>query len=89
MNRKEWERERPKGRTRFIWKHGVLEFGLPAGVALALAIYGSANGLSWTGLASAPFLNELVWKLALFTPIIGYVWGRVLWAYYARVYGTA
>jgi hypothetical protein len=89
MDRIEWERERPKGRARFIWRHGVLECGLPAGVALALAIYGSAHGLSWAGLVSAPFLNELVWKLGLFTPIFGYAWGRILWAFHERLYGTS
>jgi hypothetical protein len=89
MNRTEWERERTKGRARFIWKHGVLKCGLPGGVALALAIYGTAHGLSWTGLVSAPFLNELVWKLGLFTPLLGYACGRSFWAYYERTYGAS
>ena len=61
-----WERTREAGRARFVWRAGVLGFGLTAAVCCA------ALALAWPG-------ERSVWAPILAWPLAGYVWGRVMW----------
>lgn len=74
-----WNELRTKGRVWFIWHYGILRFSLPAGALLAIGVFSVERGFSVRALWSLEFLNELVWKLLIFVPLIGYRFGASFW----------
>ena len=76
-----WEERRSGGRASFIWRYGVLGWGLPA--ALMTIAYGvvKENGLQWHA-AEGPFSFKLRAGIAVAVvmfPAIGHLLGRRLW----------
>ncbi len=73
MNRKQqerWERMRQLGRSRYIWRHGVLGWGVTVAIAWSLS-------MAWMdGWDQLPILLPLA--LVLF-PIGGYFFGAFMW----------
>ncbi len=76
-----WEERRSAGRASFIWRYGVLGWGLPA--ALMTIAYGvvKENGLAWHAVEQ-PFSFKLRAGIAVAVvmfPAIGHLLGRRLW----------
>jgi hypothetical protein len=69
-----WETTRQMGRRWFIWRWGVLAFGLPWGIVMAL-LFGFAGAAShppalWIG----PVISGLL------SPLAGYLFGATMWS---------
>ncbi len=66
--------DRPAGRTRYVWRSGVLGWGLPVGVFYAVTMayfFRDRFGYGKELLFQLCFLP--LWALA------GYVYGRIMW----------
>ena len=70
-----WERMRTRGRTRYIWRKGVIGWGLPVGLLVTLFGF-SQRGFSIPGLACA----FVIW------PTAGYCVGAITWGISERRY---
>ncbi|HEX6631846.1 MAG TPA: hypothetical protein VF048_12185 [Gemmatimonadaceae bacterium] len=85
-----WERLRAHGRSTFVWRNGVIGWGLPAAIVTALYKVVDAQGLAWPVTLSSGLRHALV-VIALVFPALGYVFGGWLWtqgeARYARLRG--
>ena len=73
-----WEQRRAGGRASFIWRYGVLGWGLPASLlTIAYAVI-QEQGIAWSG----PFSTRLrvaIAVAAVFFPTLGHVFGRQQW----------
>ena len=73
-----WEQRRAGGRSSFIWRYGVLGWGLPAAlITVAYAVI-KEHGRGWEG----PFTTKLRVGVALAVivfPAIGHLMGRRMW----------
>jgi hypothetical protein len=72
-----WAKFSEMGRSRFVWRYGVLGWGLSTAILFSLW-----NGFSdgWDG-----FLFKLIPALVLF-PLAGIVWGRFMWWFLERTH---
>lgn len=72
-----WAKFRELGRSRFVWRYGILGWGLSTAILFSLW-----NGFSdgWDG-----FAFKLIPALVLF-PLGGYVWGRCMWWFLGRTH---
>ena len=68
-----------EARLTFILHHGILRFGLPMSVCVALALYGGAYRLTLWGLFSPLFLIYFGIAFVCVGLIGGYSWGARLW----------
>ena len=66
------------GRTRFIWKFGVLFWGVFTGIAWSLAMWFVMD-------RTGSLLSFLIPALVLF-PVGGYFWGRFVWQKSEKIY---
>lgn len=73
-----WEKTRRMGRNRFIWRFGVLYWGVFTGIVCSLAMW------CVTGRSDSLFLY-LIPALVLF-PIGGYFWGWYVWQKSEKIY---
>ena len=83
MSKKEisrWEKVREKGRKNYIWRVGVIGWGLSTGV-----IWATAMPLINRGSA---FLAYFIPGMIIF-PICGYGWGYFMWKYMDKKYQQA
>jgi len=71
---------RELGRSKFVWRYGVLGWGLTTAILFSL-LMACAEG--WDG-----FLFKLIPALVIF-PIGGYAWGRIMWAFFERKWRPA
>ena len=73
-----WERERARGRSYFIWRRGVIGWGVPAALlTIALRAYQlHALGPAWT---MTPDLREGITIALVVFPLCGYAFGAWLW----------
>jgi hypothetical protein len=73
-----WEQRRAGGRASFIWRYGVLGWGLPAALlTIAYAVI-QEQGMRISG----PFSTRLrvaIAVAAVFFPTLGHLFGRRLW----------
>lgn len=69
---KKSDKIRKLGRSKFIWRYGVLGWGLSTAILFSL-VMGYTEG--WDG-----FVFKLIPALVLF-PIGGYAWGHFMWMY--------
>ena len=75
-----WEKTREKGRKNFIWRRGVISWGLSTGVIWAIVM---------------PLINRDSGFLVYFFPAIvifpigGYAWGYFMWKYMEKKYQQA
>ena len=70
---------RTVGRGMYIWKQGVLGFGVPAALAKTVWDYVRDHGWTLGGLASSGTLADLALNLAFLGIAGGYVFGELRW----------
>lgn len=74
-----WERQRAMGRRAFVWRYGVLGWGLPAALLTIAYAFIKEQGFSWSaGAASSRLRVGIVITLVLF-PVLGHLFGGRLW----------
>lgn len=76
--RRRWEEQRAHGRTAFIWRNGVLGWGLPAAVLTALYKLIQDQGLVLSPILTPTLRNALVLIVVVF-PVLGWLFGGWLW----------
>lgn len=74
-----WARLRSGGRSAFVWRNGVVGWGLPAAVVTALYKVVETQGLAWPPTLPDELRPALV-LIALVFPALGYLFGGWLWA---------
>ena len=79
-----WESTRKKGRSHFIWVRGVLCFGLT--MAIVMTLFHSFRYDEGNRLIDG--LVDLMVYLMVF-PIVGYIWGSLVWKITERKYQEA
>ena len=73
-----WEQRRAGGRVSFIWRYGVLGWGLPAALITVAYAVVQEHGLAWQG----PFTSKLRVGIAMAVivfPALGHLLGRRMW----------
>lgn len=76
---KRWERRRTMGRRAFVWRYGVLGWGLPAALLTIAYAFIREQGFAWSAdTASAKLRVGIVITLVLF-PVLGHLFGGRLW----------
>ena len=74
-----WARQREIGRRAFVWRYGVLGWGLPAALLTIAYAFIKEQGFSWSaGTTSARLRAGIVITLVLF-PVLGHLFGARLW----------
>ncbi|MFI5309931.1 MAG: hypothetical protein ACHQQ3_01760 [Gemmatimonadales bacterium] len=74
-----WERQRARGRRAFVWRYGVLGWGLPAALLTIAYAFIKEQGLRWSADAASSKLRlGIVIALVLF-PALGHLFGARLW----------
>ena len=72
-----WSKTRRQGRKSYIWKHGVLYWGVPVGIVWAL----------WMNRQQDPWQLAVMLPLALVVfPIGGYFFGAFMWKHFESAY---
>jgi hypothetical protein len=74
-----WERLRANGRSAFVWRNGVVGWGLPAAALTAAYKVVQEQGLGWPSPLSHGLRTALV-LIALVFPALGFIFGGWLWA---------
>ena len=74
------ESARRQGKRGFVWKYGILGFGLPWAVATAALSFGLDHGWAAAGFTSKVFLLRLALYVIVMLPLAGLIWGRVFWS---------
>jgi hypothetical protein len=75
-----WAATRQLGRDAFVWRYGVLGWGISTGVLFAV-VEGVQHGMQ-AGLVQLPI------ALTMF-PLAGVLWGRAMWWFFERVHERA
>jgi hypothetical protein len=73
-----WARERAQGRTNFIWRRGVLGWGIPAAVAVVLYKTVQEQGVVLTPQLTDSLKRAIGIAIVVF-PFAGWLFGRWLW----------
>ena len=73
-----WERLRAHGRTHFLWRNGVLGWGLPAALLTAVYKIIQEQGLVLSP-AMTPTLRNALVLIAIVFPVLGWLFGGWLW----------
>jgi hypothetical protein len=89
--RRRWTARSAHGRASFIWRYGVLGWGLPA--ALLTIAYGviQEHGLGWRAAMHEPYSFKLRAGIAVAVvlfPAVGHLLGRRLWDAGERRFGA-
>jgi len=83
-----WERQRAMGRSTFVWRHGVVGWGIPAALLTVVYKLIQEQGLVWSMAMSDRLRNGIGVAMIVF-PMCGWLLGRWLWktgeANYARM----
>jgi len=74
------------GRSRFVWRYGVLLWGLSTGIVWAIVMTFSNGGSE--PFSFGRFMILLAGGVSLF-PVGGYFWGRVMWRIFTGKWGPA
>ncbi|QZY53623.1 peptidylprolyl isomerase [Crassaminicella profunda] len=83
--REAWERTRQKGKSYFIWRKGVLGWGIPTAILFQVSMAILNNGLNIDAFTSRKFILNLVTSVIVF-PIGGYFWGMWMWYWSNKIY---
>ena len=74
-----WETLRANGRSAFVWRNGVVGWGLPAALVTGAYKVIQEQGLGWPPELTDGLRTALV-LIALVFPALGYILGGWLWA---------
>ena len=74
-----WEKMRAQGRSAFVWRNGVVGWGLPAAAVTGAYKVIQEQGLGWPPELTDGLRTALV-LIALVFPALGYILGGWLWA---------
>lgn len=86
IERREWERMRAQGRTRFVLLSGVLGRGLPLGLVVAVAIQILTGEPLPESLLGAGFLARALLAVAVFS-VSGCLSAYTTWRLHQRRFG--
>jgi hypothetical protein len=67
-------------RRRFIWRFGVMRFGIPVATILSVFMGLQDSAGSIGGLFSAETIAGMVGSFVVAALVGGYMWGRLFWA---------
>ena len=81
-----WARMRANGRSAFVWRNGVVGWGLPAALVTALYKIVENQGVAWPLEVPAELRLALA-LIALVFPALGYLFGGWLWTQGEARYG--
>lgn len=74
-----WEEQRTMGRRGFVWRYGVLGWGLPAALLTIAYAFIKEQGFSWSAATVSSKLRlGIVITLVLFA-VLGHLFGSRLW----------
>lgn len=73
-----WERNRARGRTNFVWRNGVMGWGLPAAVLTIAYKFVQEHGFVLSSTLSHDLRIGIALALIVF-PFCGYLLGGRLW----------
>ena len=73
-----WEQRRAGGRSHFIWRSGVVGWGLPAALLTGFYKVFQEQGLAWPHDLS-PHLRVALGLIGVACPVLGYILGAWLW----------
>ncbi len=68
----------PESKNHFVWRVGVMRWGIPVGAITALATFADKFGLSWHTVLSVNFLACIVIFVGS-ASVFGYGFGLVMW----------
>jgi hypothetical protein len=87
--RTRWLRTRDAGRSAFVWRYGIVGWGLPAGAASAfvhvMRVHGS--GPPWTVAAVRPLWGSVAGLICV-SAVAGYLFGAWLWDFCEARFGN-
>lgn len=79
-----WEQKRHGGKRRYIWRDGVLGWGVPMFIVMTSFMYVQKFGPVWPSIGDLPvsliLINAVLW------PIGGYWFGATMWSTMERAY---
>jgi hypothetical protein len=70
---------RKGGRAAFLWRYGVLRFGIPVGVVSALMTHSELYGLTSDSIRSWRFVSLLIANIAGMSIAGALIFGRSMW----------
>jgi hypothetical protein len=86
--RTRWLRTRDAGRSAFVWRYGIVGWGLPAGAVSAFVhvvrVHGS--GPPWTMEAVRPLWGSVAGLISV-SAVVGYLLGSWLWDFCEARFG--
>ena len=81
-----WERYRAGGRSHFVWRYGVVGFGVPMAVVAVVYKLVQEQGLNWSLVMSTHLRLGIAVAVVAF-PLFGYFFGGRLWDSQEESYG--
>ena len=93
MNRKsrvereleEWNKMKPIGRGKYIWRDGVLKWGISIAVPMSFIVQAVDGGISLYSFSNENFITRLIINSVVFS-IVGYIQSVSLWKKYKEKY---
>jgi hypothetical protein len=74
-----WEQQRAMGRRAFVWRYGVLGWGLPAALLTIAYAFIKEQGFSWSADAASSKLRIGIAVTLVLFPVLGHLFGGRLW----------
>lgn len=79
-----WEHQRQAGKKSYVWRVGVLGWGVPMFIVMTGYFYVQQHGTNWPSIESFPILfvsiSAVVWLIA------GYWFGSTMWSTMEKAY---
>ncbi|HLA89543.1 MAG TPA: hypothetical protein VJL28_03805 [Gemmatimonadaceae bacterium] len=74
-----WEKRRAMGRRAFVWRYGVLGWGLPAALLTIAYAFIREQGFRWSADTASPRLRAGIVIILVLFPLLGHLLGGHLW----------
>ena len=74
-----WEKQRARGRRAFVWRYGVLGWGLPAALLTIAYAFIKEQGFRWSPDAASSKLRLGIAITVVLFPALGHAVGSRLW----------
>ena len=90
MFKENWQKIREKGKVNFVWKYGVLYWGIPAGIiaSILMDLFDQFIENYFTfpsSILTLNFLKGMIIYVIIFA-IGGYIYGFIAWEHFERKY---